>query len=141
MGSLLTPRCSNCKFPFKQMMVGGGMMDFLESVKIPFSCYDCETLSVKNIYSLSNKCSKCRKEMVMFGKEVSDMDSEEYRYSVFDWGMDSFGEEGYVLMNENYHCPVRRQTKVDFSLRSVSCFCECIISFFSVQSLAVFIFS
>ncbi len=36
---------------------------------------------------------------------------------------------------------VRRQTKVDFSLRSVSCFCECIISFFSVQSLAVFIFS
>ena len=34
---------------------------------------------------------------------------------------------------------VRRQTKVDFSLRSVSLFCEFIISFFSFKSLAVFI--
>ena len=104
MGSIITPYCSNCKFPFKQMMVGGGMRDFLESVKIPFSCYDCGTLSVKNIYSPSKKCSKCRKEMVMFGKEVSDMDSEEYWNCVFDWGMGSFGSEGYVLMNENHQC-------------------------------------
>jgi hypothetical protein len=53
MGSIITPHCSGCKYPFKKMMVGGGMMDFLESVKIPFSCYDCGTISVKNIYSPS----------------------------------------------------------------------------------------
>ena len=114
MGSLLTPHCSNCKFPFKQMMVGGGMMDFLESVKIPFSCYDCGTLSVRNIYSPSNKCSKCRKEMVMFGKEVSDVDSEEYSDSVFEWGMRSFGSGGYVLMYENYHCPKCKEMSLKF---------------------------
>jgi ribosomal protein L37AE/L43A len=96
------------------MMVGGGMMDFLESVKIPFSCYDCGTLSVKNIYSPSNKCSKCRKEMVMYGKKVKDINSDKYRYSVFDWGMRSFGSEGYVLMNENYHCPKCKEMSLKF---------------------------
>ena len=112
MGSFLTPHCSNCKFPYKQMMVGGGMMDFSESVKIPFSCYDCRTLSVRNIYSPSNKCSKCRKEMVMFGKEVSDVDSEEYSDSVFDWSFGSF--EGYVLMNEKYKCPNCKEMTLEF---------------------------
>ena len=112
MGSLITPHCLKCKFPYKQMMVGGGMMDFLESVKIPFSCYDCGTLSVRNIYSLSNKCTMCRKEMVMFGKEVSDVDSEEYSDSVFYWSFGSF--EGYVLMNENYHCPKCKEMSLNF---------------------------
>jgi ribosomal protein L37AE/L43A len=114
MGSIITPHCSKCKFPFKQMMVGGGMMDFRESVKIPFSCYDCGTLSVRNIYSPSNKCSNCRKEMVMFGKEVSDVDSKEYQDCVFDWGMGSFGSEGYVLMNENYNCPKCKEMSLKF---------------------------
>jgi hypothetical protein len=50
----------------------------------------------------------------MFGKEVSDVDSEEYQDSVFDWGMGSFGSEGYVLMNENYHCPKCKEMSLKF---------------------------
>jgi len=114
MGSIITPHCSNCKFPFKQMMVGGGMMDFTESVKIPFSCYDCGMLRVQNIYSPSNKCSKCKKEMMMFGKEVENMNSDEYRDCVFDWGMGTFGSEGYILMNEKYHCPKCKEMSLTF---------------------------
>ena len=114
MGSIITPNCSKCKFPFKQMMVGGGMMDFRESVKIPFSCYDCGTIGLKNIYSPANKCSKCKKEMVMYGKKVKDVNSDKYRYSVFDWGMGSFGEEGYVIMNENYQCPKCKEMSLNF---------------------------
>ena len=93
-------------------MVGGGMMNFMESVKIPFSCYDCGTIGEKNILSHSNRCSKCRKEMVMFGKEVSNVDSEEYIDSVFDWSIGSF--EGYVLMNENYQCPKCKEMGLKF---------------------------
>jgi ribosomal protein L37AE/L43A len=95
-------------------MVGGGMMNFVESVKIPFSCYDCGTIGIKNIYSPSNKCSKCRKEMVMYGKKVKDIYHDEYRYSVFDWRMGSFGDEGYVLMNEDYQCPKCKKMSLKF---------------------------
>jgi hypothetical protein len=116
MGSIITPHCSSCKYPFKKMMVGGGMMDFMESVKIPFSCYDCGTISIKNIYSPSNKCSKCRKEMVMYGKEVKNKNSDEFRDSVFDWGMGSFGGDGYVLMNEDYKCPQCKEMGLKFEL-------------------------
>lgn len=114
MGSILSPHCLNCKFPFKKLMVGGGMRDFMESVKIPFSCNDCGTLSVKNIYSPSNKCSKCRKDMVLFGKEVRDIDSEKYRNCIFEWRMESFGSNGYVLMNESYECPKCREMSLKF---------------------------
>ncbi len=114
MGTIITPHCSMCKFPFKRLMVGGGMMDFTESLKIPFSCYDCGTISTNNIYSSSNRCSKCRKGMVMFGKEVSDLNSKEYNDSVFDWRKGSFGEEGYVLMNENYQCPKCKEKSLKF---------------------------
>ena len=58
--------------------------------------------------------------------KVGDFDIKNRKYSI-------------IQQKTNDLVPiVRRQTKVDFSLRSVSCFCECIISFFSVQSLAVF---
>jgi ribosomal protein L37AE/L43A len=100
-------------------MVGGGMIDFMESVKIPFSCYDCGTIRIKNIYSPSNKCSKCRKEMVMYGKKVKDINHDEYRYSVFDWGMGSFGEECYVLMNEDYQCPKCNEMSLKFESTGV----------------------
>ncbi len=114
MGSLITPHCSNCKFPFKQMMVGGGMKDFLESDKIPFSCYDCGTLTVRNLGSQSNRCSKFRREMVVLGKEVYNINSDEYWNCVFDWRIGSIGEHGYVIMNENYKCPKCKDMSLKF---------------------------
>jgi hypothetical protein len=79
-------------------------------------------------YSVPAKDSVNFKELVFF-KEVGKQEAVYKVYSPLKNGL------------ELKVYSVRRQTKVDFSLRSVSCFCECIISFFSVQSLAVFIFS
>jgi hypothetical protein len=49
---------------------------------------------------------------------------------------------GAKVSPQKYHfCEigVRRQTKVDFFLRSISCLCECIISFF-LYNLWLFLF-
>ena len=48
----------------------------------------------------------------MYGKEVSDVDSEEYSDSVFDLSFGSF--EGYVLMNGNYQCPKCKEMSLRF---------------------------
>ena len=116
MGSLITPHCSNCKYPFKQMKVGGGMRNLLESVKVPCSCYDCGTIGVRNIYLTSNKCSKCKKDVVMLGKVVENVDLNEYIDSVFDWRFGSFEGDVYVLMNENYNCPKCKEMSLKFDV-------------------------
>lgn len=113
MGSIITPICSNCNFPFKRIMVGGGMMNFLESIKVPFSCYECGTISVRNIYSPSIKCSKCRKNMEMFGDEVENINSIEKMNIVFEWRF-GFGNEGYVLTDKNHQCPKCNQKSLKF---------------------------
>lgn len=95
-------------------MVGGGMIDFQKSVKIPFSCYDCGTINIRNIYSPLIKCSKCRKDLLMYGKIVYNIDSEEYLNSVFDWRFEINERKGYVIMNENYKCSKCKEISLKF---------------------------
>jgi hypothetical protein len=114
MGSFITPHCLSCKFQFKEFSTGVGQLRMVELIKIPYSCYDCGTIVVRSVDSLSNKCSKCKKKLVMFGKFVEDFWSKDFRDCVIGWGMKQFDKGGYVILNENYHCPKCKEMSLRF---------------------------
>lgn len=118
MGSIIKPICS-CGAPFKQLFLGGGMMNFLKVCSVPGVCMNCGTIIETNILAKSHRCSKCKNKMTLLGEVISFEEETEHFYTsenhyVFSWGIDSMLDRNYVLENKLYHCPKCKEETLKF---------------------------
>jgi hypothetical protein len=101
MGSFLRPFCDSCKNSFKPLMLGGGFMNEIPSCKIPCGCYHCGTIVSRDILKPKHKCSRCKRELLPFGKITNEMDFD--LDTVFEYNIDF--DKSYILENKKYDCP------------------------------------
>ena len=101
MGSFVTPICRSCENPFKSLLLGSGFINELSSSKIPYGCYHCGTIVSRDFSNPTHKCSKCKRELLLFGKFSTEMDFD--FENIFDWNIEP--GKSYILKNEKYDCP------------------------------------
>lgn len=112
MGTIIQPYCHHCKNEFKELLVGGGMMNFNTVCEVPSSCLNCKTVFSRNILKGNLKCPKCRRKVEYFG-EISNEDTD--KELVFEWMLgDYLNEEYFRLENKKYKCPQCEKTELVF---------------------------
>lgn len=106
MGSIIKPICS-CGAPFKQLFLGGGMMNFNEICNVPGVCMNCGTITESNILDKDHRCKQCKDVMTLIGELISFEKATELMYTsthfTFDWNIRL--DENYVLEDKLYICP------------------------------------
>ena len=115
MGSMLISQCQ-CGYESDELMLGGGMMNFIEDCEIPFYCDNCEIVFTRDVlgkldFKKYNKCPKCRKKVQYYGS-ISEDDFENDDDNVFDWGIEF--DKRYYLKNDSYHCPKCKKEEMKF---------------------------
>jgi len=120
MGFMLQPIC-DCGAQFKIVLMGGGMQTFMEEFIVPYYCDKCSLITPRNLLRKEQKCSKCKRHLVMYGKlgdtaSTNDQDiSKQPENIVFDSTISSDWQ--YLLEDINHHCPKCKKE----TLRFLSC--------------------
>lgn len=107
MGQILQPKCK-CEYPFKNLFVFGGFLNFDKECMVPTPCYSCGILFTRNILKPQLKCPKCRKSVSFYGEIVNEMEETEG----IDWGLTN--DSRYVLVEKKYKCPVCKEDELTF---------------------------
>ena len=116
MGSIIQAKC-RCGFESKEIMAGGGMLNFMNTLKAPALCPNCYTFTIRNYFNKYNYCSKCKSKVIFYNDKKLWKDknaSQDELDSIFWWNTDMFTDEAFVLPNTIYLCPKCREYKMKF---------------------------
>lgn len=66
MGYLLKPECS-CGHSYKEIFMGGEMVNFETTCKVPFFCIKCKTIKIRNLFKKKQNSKNCEEENEKLG--------------------------------------------------------------------------
>jgi hypothetical protein len=115
MGSVFKAECS-CGYESKELLLGGGFMNFMTECALPFYCDHCGTVFTGNILNKSgiknyNRCPKCKQKVKYYGEIMDDLLDDDDKY-IFDWEVND--DKRYFLPEGSHHCPKCKKDKLQF---------------------------
>jgi len=116
MGSIIQAHCE-CGFKSKEILAGGGMLDFKEVLTAPALCTSCYIFTVRNYLNKYNYCSKCKSKITFYNDKKLWKDKnaslDEFK-SIFWWSINLFTDEAFVLPMTSFLCPKCREYNMKF---------------------------
>ena len=95
------------------IMIGGGMMNFMDTCYFPCLCQSCQDVVEVNLLAKEASCPKCKTTEVIPYDDPSLSEGEE-GYIVAGWNMEEALGRKLSLTSKNYKCPQCGQMTLRF---------------------------
>ena len=112
MGSSVNAQC-DCGFQATNLLIGGGMMNFMTFCGFPIFCKACQDIRVANVLAKPLDCPECHSQDVIT-YDNDELKQSEGGHIVISWNVsDSLGRI-LQLTSDNYLCPSCKQFTLTF---------------------------
>jgi hypothetical protein len=112
MGSEVMARCE-CGVE-AEIMIGGGMLDFMTTCYFPCLCESCQAVVQSNLLEEPPRCPECGAENPTPYDDKSVIGAEGENV-VADWNLQGKLSRELILTDGNYKCPKCRNMTLHFS--------------------------